>query len=106
MARARFKVLSPVPLRKMERQTRVCCNSPKYWSTVFAMSDPHEGIPRHRRNVGRAIDHQIAIVIQPGTFPRERLRSRPFDLLPVLLELAAVARACNDAQLLLPCCQA
>jgi hypothetical protein len=38
MANARFSVLDPVPLRKMERHTRVSRKSSKYWSTVFAIA--------------------------------------------------------------------
>src|SRR4249920_520566 len=105
MASARFSVLDPVPLRKIDRQTRVCCSSSKYWSTVFAISDPHEGIPRQWRNVGGASDQQIAVIVKPYAFPRQRLGCWAFDLLPVLLELAAVARAGNDSQLRLPCRQ-
>src|SRR5215471_21223719 len=101
MARARFSVLDPVPLRKTERHTRVCCNSSKYWSTVLdepvfvmsevAISDPHEGIARQRGNVGRTIDEQISVIVYPDTFPRKRLWRRSFDLLSTLLEFAAVA---------------
>src|SRR5579864_3783923 len=105
MASARFSVLDPLPLRKIDRQTRVCCNSSKYWSTVFAISDPHEGIPRQWRNVGGAIDQQIAVIVEPYAFPRQRPRRRTLDLFSALLELAAVARAGDDAQFLLPCRQ-
>ena len=38
MASARFSVLEPVPLRKIERHTRVPRKSSKYWSTVFAIA--------------------------------------------------------------------
>src|SRR5215469_12050230 len=106
MASARFSVLDPVPLRKIERQTRVCCSSSKYWSTVFAISDSHEGIPRQRWHVGRAIDQQIAVVVDPDSLPRQRLGRRAFDLLATLLELAAMAGAGNHLQFLLPCSQA
>src|SRR5579871_91619 len=102
MASARFSVLDPVPLRKIERHTRVCCKSSKYWSTVFAISDPHKGIARQRRNISGAIDEEIAIIVDPHAFPGKWLRRGSFDLLSTLLELAAVAGAGDDAQLLLP----
>ena len=38
MASARFSVLEPVPLRKMERQTRVPRKSSKCCSIVFAIA--------------------------------------------------------------------
>src|SRR5215469_8818667 len=107
MASARFSVLDPLPLRKIDRQTRVCRSSSKYWSivleeTVFAISDPHEGIARQCGNVGGAIDEQIAVVVEPDSFPGKRLGRRSFDLFPARFELAAVAGTGNDAQLLLP----
>ncbi len=54
------------------------------------------------RMVDRTVDHQIAFVAEPGLQPRQRLGRRTFDLLPVAFELAAVARAGDDAQLRLP----
>src|SRR5579863_1160193 len=102
MARARFRVLAPVPLRKIERHTRVSRTSLKYWSTVFAISDPHEGIPCHRRDVGRAIHQQIAIVIEPDPLPGQRPGCWAFDFRAVLLELAAVAGAGNHVLFRLP----
>src|SRR5437660_11529188 len=102
MTNARFSVLDPGPLRKIERHKRVCCKSSKYWSTVFAISDPHEGIARQRRNIRRAIDQQIAVVIDPHALPRKRLGCRTFDLLSALLKLAAMARTGDYAQFLLP----
>src|SRR4051794_23181410 len=102
MARARLSVLNPVPLRKIERQTRVCCSSSKYWSTVFAMSDPHKGIARERRHVCRTIHQQIAVVVDPHALPGKRLGRRPFDLFSVRLKLAAVAGAGDDSQFLFP----
>src|SRR4029077_5278901 len=106
MASARFSVLDPVPLRKIDRQTRVCCNSSKYWSTVFAISDPHEGIPRQWRNVGGAIDQQIAVIVEPNALPWQRLGRRTFDLLSALLELAPVTGPRDDPQFLFPSRQA
>src|SRR5579864_7125740 len=38
IASARFSVLDPVPLRKIDRHTRLACNSSKCWSIVFAIS--------------------------------------------------------------------
>src|ERR1700756_657844 len=102
MASARFSVLDPVPLRKIDRQTRVCCNSSKYSSAVFAISDPHEGIPRQWRNVGGAIDQQIAVIVEPNALPRQWLGCRTLDLFSALLELAAVAGARDDSQFLFP----
>ena len=72
---------------------------------VFDISDPHEGIPRQWRNVGGTIDQQIAVIVEPNALPRQRLGRRAFDLFPALLEFAAVARAGDDAQFLLPCRQ-
>src|SRR5579863_9413715 len=74
MASARLSVLDPLPLRKIERHTRVPRNSSKYWSAVFAMQiflclDPHKRIPRQRRNVGRAVHQQIAVVVDPDALP-------------------------------------
>src|SRR5947209_19824036 len=102
MTSALFRVLDPGPLRKTERHKRVCCKSSKYWSTVFAISDPHEGIARQRRNIRRAIDQQIAVVIDPHALPRKRLGCRTFDLLSTLLKFAAMARTGDDSQFLLP----
>src|SRR5271165_2996961 len=102
MASARFRVLEPVPLRKIERHTRVPRKSSKYWSTVFAMLDPHEGIPRQRRYVGRAIDQKVAVVVEPDALPGQRLGCGTLDLFPVLIELAAVARTGDHVQLWLP----
>src|SRR5581483_6643615 len=102
MARARFSVLDPAPLRKIDRHTRVSRRWSKYWSTVFAMSDPHEGIPRQRRYVGRTIYQQIAIVVQPDPFPRQRLGRRTLDLLSACFELAAVTGTGNHVELRLP----
>src|SRR5579884_4236466 len=102
MARARFKVLDPGPLRNTERHTRVCCKSSKYWSTVFAMSDPHERIPSHCRHITGAVDEQVAILADPDTLPRKRLGRRALDFFPALFELAAVAWTRDDAQLLFP----
>src|SRR3974390_233214 len=98
MASARFRVLDPVPLRKIERQTRVPCSSSKYWSRVLAISDPHERIPRQRWHVGGAVHEEIAVIVQPDALPGQRLRCRSFDLLSVPLELAAMARAGNHVE--------
>src|SRR5579864_2442938 len=102
MTSARFSVLDPGPLRKIERHKRVCCRSSKYWSTIFGISNPHEGIARQWWNVGRAIDQQIAVVIDPNALPRKRLGRRTFDLLSILIEFAAMAGARDDAKLLFP----
>ena len=78
------------------------------WSG-FALLDPYEGIPRQGRNVSEAVHQQIAIVVQPDTFPRQRSGCRAFDLvarlvaiLGVNVELASVAGASDDPQLWLP----
>src|SRR5438046_10335108 len=102
MTSARFRVLDPGPLRKIERHKRVCCKSSKYWSTAFAISDPHEGIARQCRNIGRTIYQQIVVVVDPNELPGKRLGRRSFDLLPTLLEFAAMTWTRDDAQLLLP----
>src|SRR5215471_13878289 len=102
IASARFSVLDPVPLRKIDRQTRVPRRSSKYWSTVFAMSDPHERIPCQRRNISRAIDEQIAVIIQPDPLPGKRFGCRAFDLPAILFKLAPVTGTGNHVELRFP----
>src|SRR6185312_1196949 len=67
----------------------------------------------HRGNFGGAVDHQVAVIVDPHLFPRQRLRRRAFNLVAGLViafavhvDLAAMARARNDAELLLPRCHA
>src|SRR5271168_268192 len=53
-------------------------------------------------DVGGAIDHELAIIIDPGLEPRQRLRRRAFDLLAGAFEFAAVTRAGDDAKIFVP----
>ena len=53
-------------------------------------------------NVGGAIDHQVAVVADPGLEPWQRLGRGAFNLLAGALEFAAVAGAGDDAQVLVP----
>src|SRR4051794_5667002 len=67
------------------------------------MSGPQE---LFRRNRSGAVNQQVAFIAQPYSQPGESTRSRTVDLLPLLIELAAVARARNDVQIGIPDCQA
>jgi hypothetical protein len=104
MASARCSVLEPVPLRKTDRHTRL----PRTLSTTVLGVGGHAHILKilQRRNVGGAIDHQVAFIADPGLEPGQRLGRGAFNLLSGARELAAVAGAGDNAQVLVPCGQA
>src|SRR5512143_1016023 len=102
MASARCRLLDPVPLRKMERQTRVSRRFASCSSREFAMSDPYEFLALQR---SRTVHQEVALVIARSLQPDQRARRWPRDFRPIPREFAAMARASNDAQLGIPCCQ-
>ena len=57
-------------------------------------------------DVGRAIDHEIAFVADPGFEPGQRFGSGALDFFSVAFEFAAVAGAGDDAEFLVPCGEA
>src|SRR5487761_2180784 len=94
----RRRLLSPVPERNTDRQTSVFRMSGRS-SRNLIMLNPDE---LFRGDLLGTVDLKIAIVVDPGFQPWQRLGRRTVESDPVDMELAAMAWAGDDAELRFP----